>query len=85
MPMFQKGAIGRDHNPDGFTGWLAGAGVRRAFSHGATDEFGYQAVEDVSRSTTCTPRSCTCSVWTTSGSPSTTTASTAASPTCMAM
>jgi hypothetical protein len=47
MPTFQKGAQGRDHNPDGFTCWLAGAGVRRGYSHGATDEFGYRAVEDV--------------------------------------
>jgi Protein of unknown function (DUF1501) len=47
MPTFQKGASGRDHNPKGFTAWLAGAGVRRAFSYGATDEFGYQAVQDV--------------------------------------
>ena len=30
MPTFQKGASGRDHNPDGFTGWLAGAGVKSA-------------------------------------------------------
>ena len=30
MPTFQKGASGRDHNPDGFTCWLAGAGVKRA-------------------------------------------------------
>jgi hypothetical protein len=47
MPTFQKGASGRDHNPAGFTVWLAGAGVKRAFSHGATDEFGYKAVDDV--------------------------------------
>lgn len=47
MPTFQAGASGRDHNPDGFTVWLSGAGVRRAFSHGATDEFGHRAVEDV--------------------------------------
>jgi hypothetical protein len=47
MPTFQKGANGRDHNPKGFTVWLAGAGVKAGFSHGATDEFGYQAVEDV--------------------------------------
>jgi hypothetical protein len=45
MPTFQKGASGRDHNPKGFTVWLAGAGVKRAHSHGATDEFGYQAAE----------------------------------------
>jgi hypothetical protein len=47
MPTFQKGASGRDHNPSGFTVWLAGAGVKKAFHHGATDEFGYKAVEDV--------------------------------------
>ena len=47
MPTFQKGANGRDHNPAGFTVWLAGAGVKRAFHHGATDEFGYKAVENV--------------------------------------
>lgn len=47
MPTFQKGANGRDHNPKGFTVWLMGAGVKRAYSYGATDEFGYQAVEKV--------------------------------------
>ena len=47
MPTFQKGASGRDHNPKGFTVWLAGAGVKRGFSYGATDEFGYGAVENV--------------------------------------
>ncbi len=47
MPTFQKGASGRDHNPKGFTVWLAGAGVKPAFSYGATDEFGHQATEDV--------------------------------------
>ncbi|HSI12488.1 MAG TPA: DUF1501 domain-containing protein [Chthoniobacter sp.] len=47
MPTFQKGANGRDHNPKGFTVWLAGAGVKRGFSYGATDDFGYQAVEQV--------------------------------------
>jgi len=45
MPTFQKGANGRDHNPLGFTVWLAGAGVKPGFSYGATDEFGYKAVE----------------------------------------
>ncbi len=45
MPTFQKGAEGRDHNAKGFTAWLAGAGVKRAFSFGATDEFGHKAVE----------------------------------------
>ena len=45
MPTFQKGANGRDHNPHGFTVWLTGAGVKRGFSYGATDEFGYKAIE----------------------------------------
>ncbi|HMO13323.1 MAG TPA: DUF1501 domain-containing protein [Pirellulaceae bacterium] len=48
MPTFQEGASGRDHNPAGFTAWLAGAGVKRGYSYGATDEFGYKAVEHVS-------------------------------------
>jgi len=47
MPTFQKGASGRDHNPKGFTVWLAGAGVKKGTSHGATDEFGHKAVEKV--------------------------------------
>ncbi|MFM8578406.1 MAG: DUF1501 domain-containing protein, partial [Planctomycetaceae bacterium] len=47
MPTFQKGASGRDHNPSGFTVWLGGAGVKRAFHYGATDDFGYKAVQDV--------------------------------------
>lgn len=47
MPTFQKGANGRDHNPKGFTVWLSGAGVKRAFSHGSTDDFGYAAQEKV--------------------------------------
>ncbi len=48
MPTFQAGASGRDHNPGGFTGWFAGAGVKAPYSHGATDEFGYKAVENIS-------------------------------------
>jgi uncharacterized protein (DUF1501 family) len=47
MPMFQKGATGRDHNPLGFTALLMGAGVRAPLSYGATDELGYKAVENV--------------------------------------
>jgi uncharacterized protein (DUF1501 family) len=43
MPMFQAGTFGRDHNPFGFTCWLAGAGVKPGFSYGATDEFGFKA------------------------------------------
>ena len=37
---------GRDHNPYGFTMWMAGGGVRGGIVHGATDEFGFQAIED---------------------------------------
>jgi uncharacterized protein (DUF1501 family) len=37
---------GRDHHPHGFTIWLAGAGVKRGFIHGKTDELGFHAVED---------------------------------------
>ena len=37
---------GRDHNPQGFSLWMAGGGVKRGFVHGSTDEIGYQAVED---------------------------------------
>lgn len=47
MPTFQKGASGRDHNPDGFTAVLMGAGVRAPFSFGSTDSFGYKAIENV--------------------------------------
>ncbi len=47
MPTFQAGASGRDHNPAGFTAWLAGAGVKAPFSYGATDEFGYRAVDNI--------------------------------------
>ena len=47
MPTFQKDASGRDHNPSGFTIWLAGAGVKPGFSYGATDDFGYKAVQNV--------------------------------------
>ncbi len=44
---FAQGSDGRDHNPFGFSMWLAGAGVRGGISYGATDEFGYKAVEGV--------------------------------------
>ena len=37
---------GRDHNHHGFTIWLAGGGVKGGFSYGATDEFGYKAIEN---------------------------------------
>ena len=42
---FAQGKNGRDHNPRGFTVWLAGAGVKPGFSYGATDEIGHEAVE----------------------------------------
>lgn len=42
-PMAQ-GSDGRDHNPFGFTMWLAGAGIRGGTVHGATDDYGYYAV-----------------------------------------
>ncbi len=45
MPISQS-AIGRDHNPLGFTMWLAGGGVKGGQVIGATDEFGYKAVEE---------------------------------------
>lgn len=47
MPFFQKGAKGRDHNPDGFTCWMAGAGVKPGVSHGGTDELGRKAVKNI--------------------------------------
>jgi hypothetical protein len=43
---FAQGTTGRDHNPFGFTMWLAGGGFRPGTSFGATDELGYKAVED---------------------------------------
>ena len=47
MPTHQAGTSGRDHNPDGFTCWMMGAGIRGGTSYGATDEFGRRAVQDV--------------------------------------
>ncbi len=41
-----NGPVGRDHHPDGFTMWMAGAGVRGGLRYGKTDEFGYHAVEN---------------------------------------
>lgn len=43
---FSQGSNGRDHNPFGFTIWLAGGGVRGGTVYGATDELGYRAVEN---------------------------------------
>lgn len=38
------GNTGRDHHPNGFTIWMAGAGLKRGYVHGATDELGYHAL-----------------------------------------
>ena len=46
MPTRQEGTTGRDHNPDGFTCWMMGAGVKGGVSYGATDEFGRRAAEN---------------------------------------
>ncbi len=45
-PYAEKNGTGRDHNPGGFTTWLAGAGVKPGFALGATDELGHQAVSN---------------------------------------
>lgn len=42
---FAQGGNGRDHNPFGFTMWMAGGGVRGGSIYGATDEFGYKVIE----------------------------------------
>jgi Protein of unknown function (DUF1501) len=43
---FAQGANGRDHNPFGFSVWLAGGGAKGGTAVGATDEFGYKAIQD---------------------------------------
>ncbi|MCB9882288.1 MAG: DUF1501 domain-containing protein [Planctomycetes bacterium] len=43
---FAQGSNGRDHNPFGFSLWMAGAGVKGGTTYGATDEYGYHAVEN---------------------------------------
>jgi uncharacterized protein (DUF1501 family) len=47
MPTHQEGTSGRDHNPDAFTTWMMGAGVKGGVSYGATDDFGRRAAVDV--------------------------------------
>jgi hypothetical protein len=42
---YAQGTDGRDHNSRGFTMWMAGGGTRGGFSHGGTDDYGYEAVE----------------------------------------
>ena len=41
-----QGSNGRDHNPQGFTVWMAGGGLKRGIAYGETDEFGYFAVRN---------------------------------------
>src|SRR5262249_20434441 len=45
MPMSEQGK-GRDHNPWGYTVWLAGAGVKGGYAHGSTDSVGLRAQDD---------------------------------------
>lgn len=45
-PTAQGTTDGRDHNPEGFTMWMAGGGVRGGMRYGATDEYGYYAQEN---------------------------------------
>ena len=45
-PMNQGGADGRDHHPNGFSVWVAGGGWKAGYTHGATDELGFNAVQD---------------------------------------
>ncbi len=45
-PVAQGTADGRDHNPEGFTMWMAGGGVKGGYAHGATDDYGYYAAEN---------------------------------------
>ncbi len=44
---FAEGKDGRDHHKRGFSMWLAGGGVKGGVTHGATDDFGYAAVQDI--------------------------------------
>jgi uncharacterized protein (DUF1501 family) len=47
MSQSNKGSAGRDHHMKGFSMWLAGGGIQGGIAHGATDELGYNAVQDV--------------------------------------
>jgi uncharacterized protein (DUF1501 family) len=42
---FAQGNDGRDHNPFGFTCWMAGGGIKGGTNYGATDDFGYHAID----------------------------------------
>jgi hypothetical protein len=43
---WSQNTTGRDHNPRGYCSWLAGGGIKGGTVHGATDEFGYRAMEN---------------------------------------
>jgi uncharacterized protein (DUF1501 family) len=43
---YTQGIDGRDHNPEGYSIWLAGGGVKSGIAYGQTDEFGFAAVEN---------------------------------------
>jgi hypothetical protein len=45
-PTVEGSTDGRDHNPEGFTVWLAGGGVKAGFRYGKTDDYGWHAAED---------------------------------------
>ncbi len=46
IPIGGGNPTGRDHNHHGFSIWLAGGGIKGGYAHGATDEFGYRAIEN---------------------------------------
>ncbi len=47
MAQSNKGGAGRDHHMKGFSMWLCGGGIKGGITHGATDELGYNAVDDI--------------------------------------
>jgi uncharacterized protein (DUF1501 family) len=57
---FAQGSDGRDHNPFGFSLWLAGGGIKGGTIYGATDETGIRSSRIAATSTIFTPRCHTC-------------------------
>ena len=49
----QDNGTGRDHNPGGFTVWLAGGGFQAGLAYGRTDELGFEAIEGKCTCTIC--------------------------------
>jgi len=43
---WSQNTTGRDHNPKGYSSWFAGGGIKGGTVHGATDEYGYRAIEN---------------------------------------